>query len=379
MNESSMASAAARRRAKRRRRLNRPLQRGIIILPSALTLANLFFGFWAIVSAARGMYVTAAWLVVLAGVADLLDGRIARATRTRTRFGAELDSLVDAISFGVAPAVMIYFLFLMDGTWEWVAGFFFLMGVVVRLARFNIEQAGEDKASFNGLPSPVAGIALATFYPFSQTPLFQEHLATLPWPVMVTTLLVILSLLMMSNVIYPAPPTFSFRSGRGIIKFVAMLSALIAALTIPSLFFFPAALGYITFGIGRAAILGFLDRLPESNSLLDECSSGHEDTTSREIDYRGMRPTKRGWWRLRRNRLDRAADKRRRLIAVGHRSGSKQRKKEPRAPVQKPRKQQVTPPGNKDDAASPDTVASDPPPDTRAGQPPANPQPEERQ
>ena len=86
------------------------LQRGIIVLPSALTLGNLFLGLWAIVSAARGEFQTAAWLIVLAGIVDMMDGRVARATKTGSQFGEELDSLVDAISFGVAPGLIVYFL-----------------------------------------------------------------------------------------------------------------------------------------------------------------------------------------------------------------------------------------------------------------------------
>ena len=78
------------------------LQRGIIILPSAFTLGNLFFGLYAIVSASRGEFLSAGWFIILAGVLDMLDGSVARFTRTGSRFGAELDSLVDAISFGVA-------------------------------------------------------------------------------------------------------------------------------------------------------------------------------------------------------------------------------------------------------------------------------------
>ena len=85
----------------------RTLQRGVIIVPSALTLGNLFFGMWAIVSAASGDFMRAGWLIVIAGIADTLDGRIARATKTGSRFGEELDSLVDAISFGVAPAFIM--------------------------------------------------------------------------------------------------------------------------------------------------------------------------------------------------------------------------------------------------------------------------------
>ena len=84
------------------------LQRGVIIVPSAFTLGNLFLGIWAIVAASRREFTAAAWLIVWAAVLDTIDGRVARYTKTGSRFGEELDSLVDGISFGVAPALIIY-------------------------------------------------------------------------------------------------------------------------------------------------------------------------------------------------------------------------------------------------------------------------------
>ena len=101
-----------------------PLQRGVIILPSAFTLGNLFLGIWAIVAASRREFNAAAWLIVWAAVLDTFDGRVARYTQTGSRFGEELDSLVDAISFGVAPALIIYFTFLGSTPWGWVAAWF---------------------------------------------------------------------------------------------------------------------------------------------------------------------------------------------------------------------------------------------------------------
>ena len=85
------------------------MRRVVVVVPSAFTLGNLFFGFWAIVSAYNGGYLWAGWFIIFAGVLDGLDGRVARASNTGTRFGAELDSLVDVISFGIAPALLIYF------------------------------------------------------------------------------------------------------------------------------------------------------------------------------------------------------------------------------------------------------------------------------
>lgn len=283
------------------------LQRGVIILPSALTLANLFFGVWAIVSAARGNFMTAAWLIVFAGIADMLDGRVARVTQTGSRFGEELDSLVDAISFGVAPAFIVYHLFLADGTWGWIAAFFYISSAVVRLARFNVEQAGHAKVAFHGLPSPSSGMTLATFYPFSQTDLFREHLATLPWPNLIIGLMVVLGLLMMSHVLYPVVPKFGFRSTRGILTFFGLLACIIAALSVPALFFFPALVGYIAYGILKALVLGFFERLPERDLLLDIEGGDEAGAELREIDYDELTPHRR-LWRPRRRRPGREGD-----------------------------------------------------------------------
>ncbi|MEJ2678738.1 MAG: CDP-diacylglycerol--serine O-phosphatidyltransferase [Gemmatimonadota bacterium] len=276
-------------------RRRRNLRGGVIIVPSALTLANLFFGMWAIVSAARGEFMTAAWLIVFAGVADMADGRVARVTQTGSRFGAELDSLVDAISFGVAPALVIYFLFLSDGPWNWIAAFFYITGAVIRLARFNIEQAGHAKVAFHGLPSPAAGMLLATFYPFSRTPLFQDHLTTLPWPAIMTAMLVVLALLMMSHVLYPVVPKFGFRSGKGIVTLVMLLAVLAAALTVPSEFFFPALSCYALYGVVKAFVLGLFERLPERDLLVDDDDIDEADAELRPLDYEELTPPPRLW------------------------------------------------------------------------------------
>jgi CDP-diacylglycerol---serine O-phosphatidyltransferase len=285
-----------------RRHMGARLQRGVIIVPSTLTLGNLFFGFWAIISAARGEFRTAAWLIVIAGVLDLLDGRVARVTRTGSRFGAELDSLVDAISFGVAPAIVIYHLFLVDGSWGWIASFVYVTAAVGRLARFNIEQGGEAKRAFHGLPSPAAGMTLATFYPFSQTAFFQQHLADWPWPAMITSFMVLLGVLMMSHILYPVVPKFGFRTTRGILTLFGMIGMVIAAITAPALIFFPVLLVYVAYGVAKALVLGFFERLPERDPLLDNDHADDPDAEMREIDYQELIAPPRRWRRRRRRR-----------------------------------------------------------------------------
>jgi CDP-diacylglycerol---serine O-phosphatidyltransferase len=272
------------------------LQGGIIIIPSALTLGNLFLGIWAIVAASRGQFMTAAWLIVLAGVADTLDGRVARVTQTGSRFGAELDSLVDAISFGVAPALILYHLFLQDGAWGWITGFFYVAAAVIRLARFNVEQAGHAKVSFHGLPSPAAGMTLATFYPFSQTAFFEANFAGMPWPNIMIGLMLALGMLMMSHILYPVVPKFGFRTAKGLLTLATFIAVIVAAFTIPALFFFPAFLAYVAYGVLKAVILGFFERLPDRDMLLDTEESDDADAEVRDIDYNELAPHRRLWW-----------------------------------------------------------------------------------
>lgn len=268
----------------------RQLQRGVIVLPSAFTLGNLFLGFWAMVSASRGQFDTAAWLIVVAAAVDMVDGRIARFTSTGSEFGEQLDSLVDAVSFGVAPAIIFYYLFLIDGVWSWAVAFIYVAAVIIRLARFNVEQAGSAKANFHGLPSPTAGMTVATFYPFSQTDFFQQSLAHLPWATLTTGMLLALSALMMSHVLYPVVPRFDLKTLRGQLTLATAIVATILAFTVPSLFFFPAAVLYITFGLVRSVLLGFAERLPERDPLIDVDET---EESTRELEYDQIEPLRR--------------------------------------------------------------------------------------
>src|SRR3954466_5410402 len=149
-------------------------RRGVIILPNGFTLASLFFGMFAVVAASRSEFDTAGLYIVFGGLCDALDGRVARATGTGSRFGSELDSLVDAITFGFAPAMIMYFAVLNRNGWDWIFAFIFTACAVIRLARFNVEQAGRAKKEVVGLPSPAAGMTLATYYWFSPTPLYNQ-------------------------------------------------------------------------------------------------------------------------------------------------------------------------------------------------------------
>ena len=261
----------------------RSMRRAIVILPNGFTLLNLFFGISAILAASRADFSRAGWFIVLGGIADAMDGRVARATNTGSRFGEELDSLVDAISFGLAPALIMYFAVLSREGFAWVFVFLFVACAVMRLARFNVEQAGRKKTHFHGLPSPAAGMTLATYYWFSQTNFYtQTAIGDLPWHQMLPWVMVMLSFLMISSVPYPAVPTISFRSLRGIVASVIIIAIVIGVIVLPKQFFFPALMGYVVWGVVVALVLGFMDRLPTGDVLMEEEEDDAQAAEDRE-------------------------------------------------------------------------------------------------
>ncbi|HKC82319.1 MAG TPA: CDP-diacylglycerol--serine O-phosphatidyltransferase [Gemmatimonadaceae bacterium] len=255
------------RRQQARTDPDRPRNRGVIILPNGFTLASLFFGMFAIVAASRGEFDTAGLYVVFGGVCDALDGRVARATGTGSRFGSELDSLVDAITFGLAPALIMYFAVLNRNGWDWIFAFIFTACAVIRLARFNIEQAGRAKKYFHGLPSPVAGMTLATYYWFSQTSLYNQTIVgDLNWTTGLRGLMMVLAFLMISNVSYPAVPTVGFKKISEILGTLVVIATFIGVLFLRKEFYFPALICYVLYGLAKTVIFGLLDRRPIGDS-----------------------------------------------------------------------------------------------------------------
>ncbi len=187
------------RRPLQRRREDRPrrFRRGVYLLPSMFTVANLFCGYGCVVYATQGDFDTAAILIGIAMVLDTLDGFVARLTNSSSAFGVQLDSLADVVSFGLAPAILAF----TWGLWPlqrigWAAGFIYLTAAAMRLARFNIQtSAVTDKRFFVGMPSPAAASVIAsTVYLFPYGP--QDRQTALAALVMV----VVPALLMVSTV-----------------------------------------------------------------------------------------------------------------------------------------------------------------------------------
>ncbi len=244
----------------------RRIRRAVVVLPSGLTLANLFCGIFAIVSASRGQFDFAGLLIVLGGAADALDGRVARATGSGSRFGSELDSLVDIVSFGLAPAFIMYFAVLNKEGWEWLIAFLYVACAAIRLARFNVEQAGRAKKYFHGLPSPAAGMTLATYYWFSQSTFYNETiLGDLPWHFWLRFLMLALAFLMISNVSYPAVPTVGYKTISEILGSLVVAVVVIGIVVLRKQFYFPALVGYVVYGVAKTVFFGLIGRRPRGD------------------------------------------------------------------------------------------------------------------
>ena len=216
---------ALRRRAVLRRRRFR---RGVYLLPSMFTLANMFCGYACVVFAMQGKYETAAPFVAIAVMLDALDGRIARLTGTTSAFGLEFDSLADVISFGIAPAVLTFAWGLAPlGRLGWAAGFIFVTAGAIRLARFNI-QTSTDKRYFVGMPIPAAaGVPAATVFVYP-TPL-HDYQAALP----ALALVIVPAILMVSTIRFRSFKTIDLQARRSYTVLLLLALVLVAIATHP--------------------------------------------------------------------------------------------------------------------------------------------------
>lgn len=216
-------------------------RRGIYLLPNLITTAALFAGFYAIVAAMKGEFDTAAQAIFVAMVLDGADGRIARWTNTQSAFGAEYDSLSDVISFGLAPALVIYEWSLAGaGKLGWLAAFFYAAATALRLARFNTQLGTSDKRYFQGLPCPMAAAVVAGLVWFATD--YGLGGADVRGGAFIATVLA--GVLMVSNTRY-----YSFKDLdlRGRVPFVAILVVVLVFVFIssdPPLVLFFASVGY---------------------------------------------------------------------------------------------------------------------------------------
>ena len=225
--------------------------RGIYLLPNMITTAGMFSGFYAIVAAMDERFEAAAVAIFIAMVLDGLDGRVARLTNTQSEFGVQYDSLADMVSFGLAPALVVYewsLKFMVSVGWAkfgWLAAFIYAASAALRLARFNSQVATAEKAYFRGLPSPsAAGVLAGLVWAATDFGLTGESMVYVAF-----LLTVSMGLLMVSNIRYYSFKEFNFKNR---VPFVAILIVMLvyafASIDPPKVLFF-GFLIYAIFGI----------------------------------------------------------------------------------------------------------------------------------
>jgi len=198
----------------------------IYLLPNLFTMINLFFGFYAIISALQDFYLRSAVAILIAGIFDILDGRIARLTQGLSKFGKELDSLSDLISFGLAPAILMYLWSLESfGRIGWLICFVFIACGALRLARFNIKTSPAEKKYFEGLPIPMAAYAM-----IATTFLYHELMLDEYRSIFNLFMTVILAFLMVSNIHYRSFKDFDLKGRRsfGILVLIVLIMMVVA-------------------------------------------------------------------------------------------------------------------------------------------------------
>jgi CDP-diacylglycerol--serine O-phosphatidyltransferase len=237
---------------------SRGIRRGVSLLPSLFTLANLFCGWACVVYAMQGDLETAAPFIGVALVLDMLDGRIARMTGTASEFGLQLDSLADIVSFGMAPAVLAYAWGLAPlGRLGWAVGFLFVTAAALRLARFNI-QRNTDKRYFVGLASPAAGalIAATVFY-------YPPGLPDKPEAFLAVPLVIVPALLMVSTIRFRSFKSIDIGIRRRYQSLIVMAGGLALLIAYPQIVLLAMAYTYLASGFVGLAIHKLRGRDPD--------------------------------------------------------------------------------------------------------------------
>jgi CDP-diacylglycerol---serine O-phosphatidyltransferase len=233
------------------------LRRGVYLLPSLLTMGNMFCGYACVVYAMRGEFETAAPFIGFAFIVDGLDGRIARLTGTTSEFGVEFDSLADIISFGIAPAILSFAWGLQSlGRLGWAAGFMFVAAAAMRLARFNIQSSGGgDKRYFVGMPSPAAaGVIAATVFAFPSG--LYDYRAALPALAMV----LVPAALMVSTIRFRSFKTLDSKRRRPYTVLIFVAAGIVAIATHPQWTLVVIAYSYLASAFIGLAITRFKRR-----------------------------------------------------------------------------------------------------------------------
>lgn len=219
--------------------------RKIYLLPNLVTTGNIFCGFMSLTAAARGDFKHAAWMIMLAGVFDMMDGRIARLARATSAFGVQYDSLSDMISFGLAPAFLMYHWKLQPfDRLGWMVCFLYVVAGAFRLARFNVNSEVLPKGYFQGLPIPMAAGLVTSFSIFAQAQELSVFLGEI-----VLSLTLILAVFMVSTIPFPSFKDFNWRSRASFGYLIGGVVALVLIALRPELALFGVGALYIVLSL----------------------------------------------------------------------------------------------------------------------------------
>jgi CDP-diacylglycerol---serine O-phosphatidyltransferase len=215
--------------------------------PNLFTMGNLLCGFLAVIDVLRGTQesmISASWWIIIAAILDALDGKVARLTGTASNFGIEFDSIADVVSFGMAPAVLMYRYTLASVTGAGLAlSFGFLAAGAFRLARFNVSASTGPKTHFSGMPIPAAAGILAAFVLFTEgvwNPIFSTNVAVV--------LVVLTAIAMVSRFRYNVFPRLGFRSKRQTVESVLFIANIVLIALFPDEILLPEGILYLLSG-----------------------------------------------------------------------------------------------------------------------------------
>ncbi|WP_019555814.1 CDP-diacylglycerol--serine O-phosphatidyltransferase [Thiomicrorhabdus arctica] len=262
----------------------KPFEKGIYLLPNLMTTAGLFAGFYAVIAGIQGNFEHGAIAILLAMIFDGLDGRIARMTNSCSAFGAEYDSLADMVSFGLAPALLMYQWVLHDfGKLGWLVAFVYTVAAALRLARFNTQVGVADKRYFQGLPSPAAAALLAGLIWVVESN--RDHLEAVvegvPAFVGITALVltVFAGVMMVSNVRFSSFKEFNLKGK------VPFMTLLVVVLVFVIITLEPAVLLFIIFFVyAFSGPVVTLLTLKKTRALRQQNREGHRSTENRAMD-----------------------------------------------------------------------------------------------
>ena len=248
------------------------MKKGVYLLPNLITMGNMFCGFFAIISAINGFFSRAAVAVLVAAVLDGFDGKVARMTNTSSRFGVEFDSLADLVSFGMAPAILIYLWALRPyGRFGWAAAFLFAVCGALRLARYNVQADSSESKSFTGLPIPAAACMIASLV------IMHKHLWGIEThhPLLLMLTAYTLAFLMVSTLRYHSLKEVDLKKRKSFNLLVSASLALFVLVSEPQVTLFLLFTGY--------AFSGIVERLFFSRKVKAAGLQPHLQQAQREV------------------------------------------------------------------------------------------------